>query len=93
MANNLLISYDLYSPGQDYKNVIEAIKSLGNWAKVHKSYWYVSSSMTAKQAADKIWTKMDSNDSLIVINASTNDAYWFNLSQEVSSYLRSKWVD
>ena len=29
MANNLFISYDLNSPGQDYSKVIEAIKGLG----------------------------------------------------------------
>ena len=38
MSNNLFISYDLYSPGQDYSAVIEGIKSLGGWAKVHKRY-------------------------------------------------------
>jgi hypothetical protein len=41
MANNLFISYDLYNPGQGYEAVIEEIKSLGGWAKVHQSCWYV----------------------------------------------------
>lgn len=47
MANNLIVSYDLYSPGQDYSKVIDAIKALGSWAKVQKSVWYVNSSYTA----------------------------------------------
>lgn len=34
MANNLFVSYDLHSPGQDYDKVADAIKSLGAWAKV-----------------------------------------------------------
>lgn len=91
MSNNLFISYDLHSPGQDYQNVIKVIKSLGNWAKIHKSFWYVNSNLTAQQAAEIVWNKMDSDDSLIVVNASTNQSHWFNLSQEVSDYLRSKW--
>lgn len=91
MANNLFISYDLYSPGQDYSSAIEEIKSLGNWAKVHKSFWYVNSSLTAEQAAKRVWAKMDSNDSLIVVNATDNDAYWYNLSEEVSRHIQEQW--
>ncbi len=50
--NNLFISYDLNVPGQRYDQVIEAIKKLGNWAKVQKSFWYVSSSLSAEEAVD-----------------------------------------
>ncbi len=38
MANNLFISYDLNSPDQSYSPVIDEIKSLSSWAKIHKSY-------------------------------------------------------
>ncbi len=34
MANNIFISYDLKSPGQDYSKIISEIKTLGPWAKV-----------------------------------------------------------
>ncbi|EGR2839472.1 TPA: hypothetical protein ACGF30_000078 [Vibrio cholerae] len=91
MANNLFISYDLNSPGQDYSKVIEEIQSLGGWAKVHKSFWYVNSDFTAEQAAKRIWSKMDSNDSLIVIDSTGNHAYWYNLNPEVSKYLQDYW--
>lgn len=30
MANNLFVSYDLHSPGQDYEKIADAIKSLGS---------------------------------------------------------------
>jgi hypothetical protein len=91
MANNLFISYDLYSPGQDYSSVIDEIKSLGNWAKIHKSYWYVNSSLTAEQAAERVWAKMDANDSLMVVDATGNNGYWYNLSKEVSNHLKDQW--
>ncbi|EGR2272139.1 CRISPR-associated protein Cas2 [Vibrio parahaemolyticus] len=91
MANNLFISYDLNSPGQNYDNVIEEIKSLGNWAKVQKSMWYVNANMTATQARDRLKTKIDQNDSIIVIDASNNDAAWYGLSDEVSAFIRQKW--
>ncbi|NKC21125.1 hypothetical protein KIJ96_20310 (plasmid) [Pseudoalteromonas piscicida] len=91
MSNNLFISYDLNSPGQDYEKVIEKIKSLGSWAKVQKSLWFVSSSFTPELAAKSIWSVMDNNDSLIVVDAKNNDAYWFNLSDEVSKHIQNHW--
>ncbi|HGM7348085.1 TPA: hypothetical protein ACKP7M_002493 [Stenotrophomonas maltophilia] len=91
MANNLIVSYDLYSPGQDYSKVIEAIKALGSWAKIHKFVWYVNSSYTAAQARDKVWATMDRNDSIFVVDATDNDAAWQNLSNEVSNHIKDQW--
>ncbi|MCG9699660.1 CRISPR-associated protein Cas2 [Vibrio natriegens] len=92
MANNLFISYDLNSPGQNYDNVIEEIKSLGSWAKVQKSFWYVNSTLTASQARARVWAKMDTNDSLIVVDASNNSASWNGLSDEVGNFIKDKWL-
>ena len=91
MANNLFVSYDLYEPGKDYGAVGTAIKELGAWAKVQKSFWYVKSSFTARQAAEYVRRSMDPNDSLIVVDAASNDAYWYNLSPEVAQFLQEKW--
>lgn len=92
MANNLFISYDLNSPGQDYSSVINEIKSLGSWAKIQKSHWYVNSALTATQAVDQVWAKMDSNDSLIVIDATNNNASWQNLSEDVAIHIKNSWA-
>ena len=91
MANNLFISYDLNSPGQDYSAIITEIKSLGSWTKVHKSFWYVNSNLSAEEAAKKIRGKMDSNDSLIVVNTSTNNGYWYNVTSEASKHMQDNW--
>ncbi|MBP6518358.1 hypothetical protein [Shewanella sp.] len=93
MANNLFISYDLNSPNQDYSALIEEIKLLGDWATVQRSVWYVNSVLTAQQAAEKLRLKMDSNDSLIVINATSNEAYWYNLSDEVAKHIQKFWLN
>jgi len=92
MANNLFISYDLNSPDQNYSAVIEEIKSLGKWAKVQKSFWYVNSSLTTSQAVDRVWAKMDMNDSLIVVDATNNNAAWQGLSAEVANFIKDKWT-
>ena len=91
MANTLLISYDLHAPGQNYDSVIEEIKSLGDWAKVHKSFWFVDSTLSASKAAERLWGKMDSNDSLFVVDAKNNEACWYNLSDKVSNFLKEHW--
>ena len=89
--NNLFISYDLKNPGQNYERVITAIKGLGSWAKVQYSLWFVSSTCTAKEAADIVRREQDSNDSLIAIDATNNDAAWYGLSTEVSEHIQKQW--
>ncbi|MFS8121360.1 hypothetical protein QD336_02960 [Rhizobium sp. BR 250] len=91
MANNLHISYDLNNPGQNYEKVIEVIKGLGNWAKVHKSFWYVNSNLTAAQARERVWAAMDKNDTVYVVDATNNIATWNNLSDEASDFIQDKW--
>lgn len=91
MSNNLFISYDLMNPGQNYDKVIEAIKSLGSWAKVHQSFWYVNSQYSSRQAAEHVWKFMDRNDKLLVADTSNNDAYWYNLDNIVSEHIQKQW--
>lgn len=91
MANNLFISYDLNSPGQDYQKVINTIKTFGNWANIQKSLWYVNSSYTAEQALDILYKQVDRNDSVIVIDCSNNDSFWCNLPTDVQAFIQNKW--
>lgn len=90
MANNLFVSYDLHTPGQNYQTVIEEIQKLGEWAKVHYSLWYIRSNFTAAQAKEKVKAVMDKNDKLMVIDA--NSASWNNLDAEVSQYILDHWT-
>ena len=91
MANNLHVSYDLYNPGQNYERVFERIKSLGGWAKVHKSFWYVDSVYTASQAVDHIQSALDANDKVYVVDATNNVAAWNALPDDVSSQILQQW--
>ena len=91
MANNIFISYDLNSPGQDYSTIIDEIKSLGRWAKVQKSLWYVDTNLSVDEVYDRVSLKMDSNDSLIVIDAKNNNAIWNNLADDVGKLIKDTW--
>ena len=92
MANNLHISYDLITPGQNYQSVIAKIKELGNWAKIGYSFWYVNSTYTASEARDHIVVALDANDKLYVVDASNGVAAWHNISDQVSQFVRDKWT-
>jgi hypothetical protein len=91
MGHNLHISYDLIAPGQNYEAVIAKIQTLGEWAKIHKSYWYVNSPLTAAEAATAVWSVMDSSDTVYVVDASTNEAAYFNLLEGVPEYIKGQW--
>lgn len=90
-SHNLFVSYDLNKSGQDYDSVINAIKSLGAWAKVQKSLWYVKSQLEASKAAELVYRSMDQNDSLIVVDATDSNACWYNISKEASEHIRKHW--
>ena len=89
--NNLFISYDLNAPGQRYEAVAAAIKTLGNWAKLQKSFWYVKSSCTAAQAVDRVWAAMDRNDSVIVVDATNRQAAWKGIDPTVAQHILDNW--
>jgi hypothetical protein len=92
MGNNLHISYDLNNPGQDYGKLIDAIKNLGGWAKIHKSFWYVNSNFTAQEVVTKLWPLMDQNDTIYVVDATNNSAAWKNLNSDVQKYIQDNWL-
>ncbi len=92
MPNNLHISYDLNQPGQNYEAVIKKIKELGSWAKVHKSFWYVSSTRTASEAVDFIKPALDKNDQVYVVDAQRNEAAWNSLPADVEKHIQTKWA-
>jgi hypothetical protein len=66
MAFNLLVTYDLDKPGQDYNAIHAKIKSLGTWYHPQLSVFYLHTAFSAKQAHDAIASVMDGNDKLIV---------------------------
>lgn len=89
--SNLLISYDLREPEKNYDPVIAAIKALGPWAAVHKSFWYVKTSKSADEALVAIRRHLTVNDTVLVADASRNYAAWHGLSDEVTKFLQDQW--
>jgi hypothetical protein len=67
MAFNYFVAYDLISPGQNYDAVTERIKSLGLYAHVQYSLFYLQSDLATAELHDLIREVMDPNDRLAVI--------------------------
>jgi hypothetical protein len=86
---NLFISYDLDAPGQNYQKVIAAIESLGQAMVVHRSLYYVKSSIPVANAEQRVRAAIDRNDRLVVIDA--NAAQWFNLLPGASPFILDRW--
>jgi len=91
MANNVFISYDLYQSKENYEQVRTLIEGMGEWSRIHLSLWFVKTELSAHDVATKIRAAMESNDKLIVVDASHNTAYWYGLPEEASNFLADKW--
>lgn len=86
----LLISYDLRGrdeTSEDYKKLIEKIKSYGGWAKPHYSLWALATTKSVATVRDELLPFIDKNDRLLVIEAGKNAA-WFGLPDDVSNWLK-----
>lgn len=87
MSDCKMITYDLLSPGKDYKDLIIEIKKLGIWGKVCESMWIVKTpSLTSVQIRDRLLNCMDNNDRLFVADL-VGVAAWKNTICE-SSWLK-----
>ncbi len=77
MAKFFLITYDLKRPGQNYSNLYESIKALGEWQHPMESTWFVKVGNEIK--ADTIYNSlrpnMDSNDNLFIVDVTDRNYY------------------
>jgi hypothetical protein len=73
-----LITYDLRSPGKDYKDLIKAIQTYSSWGKVTESCWVVVSSDSCVTIRDNLKKHTDSNDRIFVATLD-GEAAWVNI--------------
>lgn len=82
-----MITYDLNFTGQNYEDVIKAIKdcSTGKWCSYWKSSYLIQSLKTADQIQNAIKPYLDTNDRVLVIKVVNNYQGW--LSQDQWDYI------
>lgn len=70
------ITYDLSTPGRDYKNLYEAIKESGAWWHYLESTWLVKTDDSPSQIWARLKPHIDANDSLLIIEVRDNISGW-----------------
>ncbi|AXT46586.1 hypothetical protein B0T40_10515 [Chromobacterium haemolyticum] len=87
--NKLLITYDLVAPDTNSEEVNFVIKSLGSWAHIQESVWFVRSQLNYIEARDSIKLVMHPRDRIFV--AEITNAAWSTLSDEVTEFMLNQW--
>lgn len=62
----LLVTYDLDKPGQNYKDILEAIKSYP-WARLSESSYAIRTNQSPQDMFGRLKAFLDGNDSLYVV--------------------------
>lgn len=70
MTNCFVIGYDLNDPGQNYDELIDAIKDYGTWWGHLDSTYIVKTSDSASDIRDDLKQYLDSNDEILVAKLS-----------------------
>lgn len=89
--NIFLISYDLGLPEtyDDYKILIQYIKSYLTWAKPLQSVWLIKTNKAVSQVRDEIRDRIDANDKVLVIDITKTGWATFNVSKEVTDWMKN----
>lgn len=88
----LLIAYDLNAPGQDYDELIDAIKGLGTWWHHLDSTWIVVTRSTAASARDTLAQHVDAGDELLVVDVTGRTRAWSGFNSSGSKWLKETWT-
>jgi hypothetical protein len=87
MARTILIGYDLNQPEQIYAPLIDEIKRLGStWWHCLDSTWIVKTELSVEQVRNRLRTKIDQNDELLVI-AAPREASWIGFDKNCGDWL------
>jgi len=83
-----MIGYDLNRPGQNYGDLIEAIKKLSNgyWHWLD-STWIIGSELSAVAIRDSLMPYLDASDELLVARMASEVA-WDGFDDDAANWLR-----
>jgi hypothetical protein len=82
----LLVGYDLNSPGQDYTDLTEHLKTYENWWHHLDSTWVIRTSRSTTEVRDAIRQHLDANDELLVVEL-TGVGAWAGFNAKGSQWL------
>lgn len=84
-----MIGYDLNRPGQNYPELIEAIKKLGNWWHCLDSTWLVVTDWSPIQIREHLKPHIDRGDELLVATLTRGSWASVGFSDECTNWLKN----
>lgn len=89
---NLFVCFELMRPERGDERIRETVESFGvSWARISKNVFYMHGELDAQIVGNKIWSAMNMDDKLLVIDSARNDARWYNIKPEISQFLINNW--
>jgi hypothetical protein len=85
----LLVGYDLNRPGQNYADLIGALKRYPAWWHYLDSTWLIRTNDAPTEVRDHLGSMVDSDDELLVLDVT--DDFWATkgLSQKANVWLKN----
>jgi hypothetical protein len=81
-----MIGYDL-KEGENYSDLIEAIKKIGNWWHCLDSTWIVKTDRSPVEIRDFLMPHIRKDDRLLVATL-TGEAAWCGFNEQCSQWLK-----
>lgn len=91
MMRNLFVSFYIHDISREASLILGGIEELGDAVRIYGYVWYVRSGLTAADAASRLWDLMEASDSIVVIDASSNEVATFNLSEAALERMGAFW--
>jgi hypothetical protein len=85
----LLVGYDLNKPGQNYADLIDALKSYALWWHHLDSTWLIRTNDTVSDVRDRLGALIDSSDELLVMDVTGTTWASKGLSEKANDWLHS----
>ncbi|MEH7122093.1 hypothetical protein V7127_02490 [Bacillus sp. JJ1773] len=82
-----LITYDLMSPRQDYKDLYVAIESFPTRLHPFQSVWFVKSEKGAKEIYNHLNQHLDNDDKLLVVEMQKH--WWGRFGEQNQNWLKT----
>ncbi len=89
---NVFVCFEQLRPERGDDKIREVVESFGvSWARISKNIFYLHGDLDAQAVGNKVWTAMQMDDKLVVIDSTRNDARWYNVKPEISQFLINNW--
>ena len=89
---NVFVCFEQLRPNRGDDEIREVVESISvSWDRISKNILYLHGDLDAQAVGDKVWTAMQLDDKLMVIDSTRSDARWYNVKPEISQFPVNNW--